>query len=176
MVRTVSEEQCMTGPESDPTQRMVWNSWLFRGIAGVLVLLGLLLIALFTFDRRNGQESDATPGAGSSTQAVEGGRVTVTATWEGMAAGPVFRVALDTHSVNLDDIDLSGLAFLRADGVEVLPVSWDAPKGDHHREGTLAFPATTPDGSPLIDTGTMTIELVIRDVAGVAERTYRWNP
>jgi hypothetical protein len=69
--------------------------------------------------------------------------VTIAVTWQGAEAGPVFNVALDTHSVDLDAVDLSKAAMLRTDpGVQVRPVGWDAPKGGHHRSGTLAFPTT----------------------------------
>lgn len=120
-------------------------------------------------------------GNGSSvtgaTRTSEGGQVTIAATWQGPNAGPVFRVVLDTHTVNLDGYDLIQLAVLRtAEGREVPPSGWDAPQGGHHREGTLIFPSTAPDGSPTIGSPTGAFELVIRDVAGVPERTFRWTP
>ena len=98
-------------------------------------------------------------------------------TWGGKETGPVFRVVMDTHAVDLDGYDLRQLAVLRvADGQEVRPSGWDAPKGGHHREGALTFPATFADGSPTLGPSTGTVELVIRDVAGVPARTYRWIP
>ena len=52
----------------------------------------------------------------------------------------VFAVAMDTHSVDLDGYDLSTLVVLQTgDGRETMPVSWDAPKGGHHRKGKLVF-------------------------------------
>lgn len=122
-------------------------------------------------------EAPQQPKASASTQTSEGGQVTVEVTWQGLSAGPVFTVALNTHSVNLDDYDLMKLAVLRTDqGVEIRPIGWDAPAGGHHRSGTLTFPAKAPDGSPLIGPGTRTVELVIREVAGVPERVFRWTP
>lgn len=141
----------------------------------LLALLGSIVIAVLIGQRSNGDGS-ADAANGMTTQRVDGGNVTVAATWQGLVAGTAFEIVLDTHSVDLDGIDLMRLAVLRVDGVEVQPVSWDAPKGGHHREGTLAFPAATADGTPLIDADTITVDLVIRDVAGVAERTYQWNP
>lgn len=119
------------------------------------------------------------PGTGlaqtEATQVSEGDQVTIKATWQGPTAGPVFTVVLDTHSVNLDTIDLLQLAVLRIDQVqEVQPIAWEAPAGGHHREGTLTFPAT--DGSPLIGPDTQLLELVIRDVAGLPERVLQWVP
>jgi hypothetical protein len=59
---------------------------------------------------------------------------------------------------------------------EIQSTSWDAPKGGHHRAGTLTFPATAPDGSAQIAPDTRTIELIIRDIAGVPARVFRWTP
>ncbi len=111
-----------------------------------------------------------------ATRTNEGGQVTIAATWLGSSAGMVFSVAMNTHAVDLDSYDLKQLATLRIDGGrEVQPTSWEAPKGGHHRSGTLTFPATDTDGRPLIASGTRTIELVIRDVAGVPERVFAWR-
>ncbi len=83
---------------------------------------------------------------------------------------------MDTHVVNLDGYDLKQLAVLRTDqGQEIQPVSWNAPTGGHHRSGTLTFPATLADGTPLIGSNTRNIELVIRNVGGVPERTLKWT-
>jgi hypothetical protein len=115
--------------------------------------------------------------SGGATQTNEGGQVTVKATWSGMTAGPVFDIIMDTHAVDLDSYDLAQLAVLRVDGTrEVRPASWDAPKGGHHRKGTLAFPTTAADGRALVGPGTRTVELMVRDVAGVPERVFRWTP
>jgi hypothetical protein len=105
----------------------------------------------------------------------EDGQVTVKATWQGHAYGPVFTIVMDTHAVNLDGYDLTQLAALRVDGgPELVPVSWDAPAGGHHREGTLIFP-DTQGGKPVIDAQTRTIELIVRDVAGVPKRVLTWQ-
>jgi hypothetical protein len=147
-----------------------------NGRIGLILLLGLALLLALAGIAYLSSRDDATSGSSDgATQRIDGGNVTVAVTWEGVTAGPVFDVVLDTHSVDLDGIDLSSSAVLRVDGAEVQPLSWDAPKGGHHRSGTLTFPATTADGSPVIDSGS-TVELVIRDVADVAERTYQWNP
>ena len=83
---------------------------------------------------------------------------------------------MDTHSVDLDGYDLKKLVVLRADGgMEVRPSAWDAPKGGHHREVTLTFPKRTSDGSRVIGRDTRRIRLVIRDVAGVTERSFEWK-
>lgn len=112
----------------------------------------------------------------SLTRISEGGEVSVKATWQGLAFGATFTIVMDTHAVELDGYDLAQLATLRVDGGAALrPVRWDAPAGGHHREGTLAFPAEQ-GGKPVVSAETRTIELTIRDVAGVPERLLTWEP
>ena len=85
-------------------------------------------------------------------------------------------IVMDTHVVNLDVYDLAQLAVLRTDGgAEVRPSAWDAPLGSHHREGTLTFPSLGDDGTPTVTSTSRSVELVIRDVAGVPERILRWE-
>ena len=140
-------------------------------LAGLVVTLTLLLSGCDSA----GSGGDASK-SGAATQTSEGGEVTVAVTWKGRSAGPVFDVAMDTHSVDLDGYDLKKLAVLRNDGgEEVRPSAWDAPKGGHHREGTLTFPERIPDGSRVIGPDTRRIRLVIRDVAGVPERSFEWK-
>ena len=111
----------------------------------------------------------------SGTRTSDAGGVTVEVAWPGVSAGLVFRVSMNTHSVGLDGYDLSQLAVLRVNGTqEVAPVSWDAPLGGHHRSGTLVFPATAADGTPLIGPAARSMDLVIRGVADVPERVFRW--
>lgn len=112
----------------------------------------------------------AGPSAGL-TQTSDGGQVTVVATWAGPAAGAVFDLALDTHSIDLDTLDLAD-AILRNDRGETLAAQpWTAPKGGHHREGTLAFDG---DAASFL-TGSRWIELVITGVGDLPERTLRWE-
>ena len=115
----------------------------------------------------------------NATISNEGGSVTIEVTWtnwENKGAGPSFEVVMDTHSVSLDDYNLGELAVLRVDGSrEVLPTAWEAPPGGHHRSGRLDFPARDAAGQEAIGAGTHTVELLVRDVAGVKERRFRWE-
>ena len=125
-----------------------------------------------------GKGSGGTGGPAGTTRTSEGGSVTIEVTWENPGDGgrPTFSVAMDTHSVNLDRYDLGKLAILRTDqGQEVKTGRWDAPEGGHHRSGVLAFPAQDGSGTPILATGVETIELLIRDVAGIKERVLRWE-
>jgi hypothetical protein len=114
----------------------------------------------------------ASPSTASSlTRTSEGGEVTVVVDWAGPDDGVVFEVALDTHSVDLDALDLAD-AVLRNDRGESLRArSWAAPNGGHHREGPLTF---TGDPGPFID-GATWIELILTGVGDDAARTLRWE-
>jgi hypothetical protein len=134
------------------------------GISTLVLVIGLVLGA-----------TSAPARAETATQTGQAGAVTIKATWLGPDAGPVFTVVLDTHAVNLDAYDLSQLAALRADQDEAAtPIGWDAPAGGHHREGTLSFPLTKADGSPLITPETQVIQLSIREVGGSPETVLQW--
>lgn len=123
-----------------------------------------------------GDKASTAPGAGSS-QTVEGNGVSVTLSWEGQEAGPVFSVVMDTHSGSLDGYDLAQLAVLRTSwGEELAPVGWDSPPGGHHRKGTLTFPDTGPDGKPVTGAGSGQITVIVKGVADVAERAFTWTP
>ena len=161
----------------DKIRRTRLTSKLIIGAAVVGLALALWIYGVPGSVAAGTSQSSQAPSAvtQSATQTNTGGQVTVQITWQGTAGNPVFGVSLDTHSVGLDSIDLQELATLRVDGgPEIRPVGWDAPKGGHHRGGTLAFPATGPDGSTLIGPQARTIELVLRNVAGVPERVFSW--
>jgi hypothetical protein len=151
-------------------------------LAVLLAVVGLTLaVGWATYARATtvdtGAGADDKPGqAGALAQTNEAGQVTVKVTWRGYAAGPAFDVVMDTHVVDLDGLDLQKLAVLRIDeGREVKPTNWEAPRGGHHRSGTLSFSATDPDGASLIGPNTRSLELIVRDVAGVPERAFRWQ-
>ena len=109
--------------------------------------------------------------AASGTRTSEGSEVTVVATWTGPAAGAVIDVTLDTHSVDLDALDLAE-ATLRNDRGEMLTARpWAAPKGGHHRQGALTFDGSAPE----FFTGAKWMELVLMGVGDLPERTLRWE-
>jgi hypothetical protein len=103
------------------------------------------------------------------TQTVNGGGVTAKVTYLNpkSADDPRFLVVLDTHSVNLDTYDLKTVAVLRDGGKSYAPTAAENKAGGHHREVTLTFAKLTQDSKR--------VELVIKDIAGVKERTYVWN-
>lgn len=114
---------------------------------------------------------EASPLSAGRTQTSDGGQVTVVVEWAGPAAGAVFDVTLDTHSVDLDALDLAD-AVLRNDRAATLGARpWAAPKGGHHRAGPLTFEG---DAARLLE-GATWIELVVKGVGDLPERTLRWE-
>jgi hypothetical protein len=103
-----------------------------------------------------------------STQTASAGGVAVKATYLAQTEHESrFTIALDTHSVNLDAYDLKALSILRDDtGLVLQPTGIENKGGGHHREVVLTFPRPS--------TRRQWLELVIKDVAGEKERTFRW--
>ncbi len=76
-------------------------------------------------------------------------------------------LAMNTHSVDLG-FDLKSLSVLKTDtGAEIAPSAYQGGSG-HHVTGKLSFPA-----DKLV--GAKTLMLIIKNVAGVTERTFTWN-
>lgn len=103
-------------------------------------------------------------------QTSSAGNVTVVVTPQSLApnAPLVFEVVMDTHSVDLSD-DLTKVSLLRDDaGTAYKPTAWDgAGPGGHHRSGALKFAPLSRQPKSLT--------LVIKEVAGVPERIFRWQ-
>lgn len=160
-------------PEALAVEEHGSRPWPLVAIAAAITLVMLSIVAI---EQIRAGDDDPPTVAGASTQQVDGGDVVVAVAWGGREAGAVFDVALDSHSVELDGIDLLDTAILRIDGKEYRATAWEAPKGGHHRAGALTFPATDSAGQPLLGPEISAVELIIRDVAGVPERVFRWNP
>lgn len=128
----------------------------------------LLITIALGFVMMSGKNSSVA--ASSPTQTVAGGGVMAKVTFLN-PKGPDdarFQVVLDTHSVNLDAYDLKTIAVLRDDtGKTYVPTAIENKGGGHHREAVVTFAKLAP--------GVKWIELIIRDVAGVKERTFLWN-
>lgn len=110
---------------------------------------------------------EATP----RTQRDEAGTITVEAAWGGPAAGATFDLTLDTHSVDLDPLDLSDATLRNDRGDTLVAAPWAAPKGGHHRQGTLTFQG---DDAAFFAEARW-VELVLVGVGDVPERTLRWE-
>lgn len=77
-----------------------------------------------------------------------------------------FRVALDTHSVELA-YDLMKTSKLVDDkGQSLVPFSWNGGSGGHHLNGELVFPS--------LATETKSAQLVIANISGF-DRRFIWN-
>ncbi len=109
--------------------------------------------------------------AKASTQEAEAAGVKVKATYKNPAESkdPVFDVALDTHTVDLDQYKFAKIAHLRDDaGKEYHPDMVSSSGSGHHREATLKFKDADISGAKFV-------ELVVKGVAGVDERVFRFE-
>jgi hypothetical protein len=104
-------------------------------------------------------------------QSVAGGGVTVDVTFlKERAEGPTFQVVLDSHSGSVDGYRFEEIVRLRdGRGGEMSPAAVESAKGSgHHREATVRF--AWPEPRP------QSLELIVKGVAGVPERVFRWAP
>jgi hypothetical protein len=125
--------------------------------------IGLLIAALGSADSVSAQ--------GALTQRDGQGAVTVVVTLAGLPqVGVPIRatVVLDTHTVALDDVVFERAVALRTPGgVEVAPTRVEGVKGGgHHRQAVVVFPPVTELG---------TVRMVVRNVGGIAERSFAWE-
>lgn len=103
-------------------------------------------------------------------QMVRGGGVVVLATRlpaEGQSLR--FRVEMGTHGRDLSKHRFGDIVRIRdAAGKEYAPTAVQEHSGwEHHRVAILQFPPPDP--------GTTRVELLVRDVAGIRERVFRWD-
>ncbi|MBI4573101.1 MAG: hypothetical protein HY713_07410 [candidate division NC10 bacterium] len=138
-------------------RRGVWLTVLsIVTVAGVIGLIGAVPVVW--------------AGASSAlSQQVAGGGVTVIATlMKAQGEATAIKLALETHSVNLDGFKWEAIATLRDENGGTYPVEAveQASGGGHHRQAVLRFGKLSPEAK--------TIELIVKDVAGVKERTFRW--
>ncbi|MBI2475061.1 hypothetical protein HYV69_01415 [Candidatus Uhrbacteria bacterium] len=79
-----------------------------------------------------------------------------------------FEIAFDTHSGSLDDDPLQVVTLSDDKGDIYQPKNWEGPEpGGHHFKGILTFDQIKP--LPLF------IELKIKNVGGIPERSLKWN-
>lgn len=83
-----------------------------------------------------------------------------------------FKITMDTHS---GDLSMHLAAFSTPEtGQKLFLPALDRTGGSgHHVEGVLTFPASTPDGRPLLK-GAAFLVLTIRDV-DTSARAFEWN-
>lgn len=145
-----------------------------RGWVFGAVLLLVLGAAAFGFFPGAFRKTSAPPGAPPApmlpAREDTAGEVTVTVTPKNIVADASaweFAVAFNTHSVDLTE-DFAAASVLVDDaGREWRARAWVGdPPGGHHRTGKLQF-------SPLVPVP-RAITLKLRQVGGVAERTFVW--
>lgn len=105
------------------------------------------------------------------TQEAEAAGVTVKVTYENPGVdSPEFKIKLDTHSVDLDRYRLEDNTVLRDDaGNEYRAEAASSSGSGHHSETALVFKDAKVSGSKYV-------EIVVRGLAGVDERVFRFEP
>lgn len=86
----------------------------------------------------------------------------------GTSSTLIFRVSMNTHSVELD-YDMTKIAALTDDQGGTYPAkSWDGASGGHHRQGSLTF--EVPAGA-----APKSLELNLAGIGGVPSRLFKWD-
>ena len=113
-----------------------------------------------------GQAQDST----AITVEAQAAEVTAKVTYSNPGAAiPVFNVVLDTHSADLDQYRFEEIVVLRDQaGKEHKPQLTSSKGSGHHREATLEFKDAGLTGADYV-------ELVIKGVAGVSERVFKFD-
>lgn len=88
--------------------------------------------------------------------------VAVSVTLERIDGTLTFKVALNTHTVNLDGYRFNEILVLRADGTEYTPRVIATTGAGHHRSAVVEF-----DNPKVPD-----FKIVVKEVAGVKERVF----
>ncbi len=96
------------------------------------------------------------------TQEQSASGVTVKVSLEGKGDTITVRVALNTHTVNLDGYKFDDIVVLMAGGREYKGRVMTQEGSGHHRSAVVEFR----------DPGTKNVDIVIKDVSGVKKRTF----
>ncbi len=138
---------------------------------GILTLIAVFVVFQLCLTRKP-EPSVSTPQLTNKlvSQEKEEASVTVTVKPEVLKIGqkPKFQIEFNTHSVDLS-FDITKISLLVDDKGNIYSNAiWNgSDPGGHHRSGTLSFNNFL--------TGTTNAELIIRNIAGVAERKFKWN-
>src|SRR3990172_1644550 len=104
------------------------------------------------------------------TREAEAASVTIKVTYKNPfdKASHVFKIVFDTHSVSLDEYKLEDVSILRFNGKTYSAALASSEGSGHHREAVIEFKGA--------DASTQeSVELVIKGVAGVEERVFRFE-
>jgi len=105
------------------------------------------------------------------TQEIRSGGVTARVTYKNPVEKkpPVFKVALDSHDINFDIYEFNKIILLRDDaGRKYSPEIISTSGSGQHREATVEFKGADISSARFM-------ELVVKDVAGVPERVFRFD-
>lgn len=79
-----------------------------------------------------------------------------------------FTVTFTTHSGDLNQDPAKVISLIDDQGKNYQPIAWEGPEpGGHHIEGAIVFNTINP--APKF------IELKIKDVGDIPERSFKWN-
>jgi len=89
----------------------------------------------------------------------------------------VFEIYLNTHSVDLENIEFENLSIFRTNnGVEIdNGFSWEVSGGSGHHISGLLKVSNNINGNKILDENTEYIELELIDIGGVESKKFKWD-
>ena len=129
-----------------------------------MIRLRPLLIAVIAVVSTAAAAHGAASSISTSTQSSGGVTVKVTHRNPDPPDRHRFEITLDSDSVNLDNYDLKSSVLLRAGDKTYRPTTVENRGDGRHRDMTVVFPRANLQG----------VEVIVRDVAGVKERAFRF--
>lgn len=91
--------------------------------------------------------------------------------------GIAFYTTINTHSVDLSQYQLDKISYLvDSSGNKYTPSGWVESEGSggHHRSGVLVFSGSDGSGAGILSNDRY-FEIIVKDVGGIPERTFRWD-
>jgi len=156
---------------STPMKMEMMDCPMMKGMGGGMGKMGGMDCPMMK-GMMGGMAGEVAKAEGPMTQEKRAGEVAVIATFKNPAAigakeELVFNLKLDTHTVNLDTFDFKEGIVLKDDmGKIYKPTSVEPTGSGHHRSAVLRFANPGKVKS---------LELVVKDLAGVKETVFKWD-
>ncbi len=149
----------------------------YAGLITVILLFFLLnsvsksIGSQKTADTKTSLNTTAVASSKFSAQENDDASIAVSVTPENLDSNPSswdFNVTINNHQVSIDNDLVADSELLDDQGKSYKPTSWDgSAPGGHHRDGVLKFSPISP--KPKF------IELKIKNIGGIAERSFKWS-
>jgi len=109
---------------------------------GLIVVTGILIWEIISIVKTKPESIISSPEVVPGGAQQQSGDVSVEINYlagKSDASKIVFEVSLNTHSVDLNDIDFQKTVLMQKDGLTIFPLKVETSGADHHRSAELSF-------------------------------------